>query len=123
MASEEFVVVLTTVPAESDADTFATTLVKERLAACVNVLPPMRSIYTWQGVVERADERQLLIKTRTDRVHDLEVRLRALHRYEIPEFLVIPVLDGSREYPPGAATIALPRRRRNAVGRPSGRGR
>lgn len=98
MASEEFVVVLTTVPAESDADTFATTLVKERLAACVNVLPPMRSIYTWQGVVERADERQLLIKTRTDRVHDLEVRLRALHRYEIPEFLVIPVLDGSREY-------------------------
>lgn len=98
MASEEFVVVLTTVPAESDADTLATTLVKERLAACVNVLPPMRSIYTWQGVVERADERQLLIKTRTDRVHDLEVRLRALHRYEIPEFLVIPVLDGSREY-------------------------
>lgn len=98
MASEEFVVVLTTVPAESDADTFAATLVKERLAACVNVLPPMRSIYTWQGVIERADERQLLIKTRTDRVHDLEVRLRALHRYEIPEFLVIPVLDGSREY-------------------------
>lgn len=98
MASEEFVVVLTTVPAESDADTFATTLVKERLAACVNVLAPMRSIYTWQGVVERGDERQLLIKTRTDRVHDLELRLRTLHRYEIPEFLVIPVLDGSREY-------------------------
>ena len=85
-------------PAEGDADALATTLVKERLAACVNVLPVMRSVYTWQGVVERADERQLLIKTRTDRVHDLEVRLKALHRYEIPEFLVIPVLDGSREY-------------------------
>jgi periplasmic divalent cation tolerance protein len=89
---------LTTFPAEGDADAFATALVSERLAACVNVLPPMRSIYTWKGVVERADERQLLIKTRTDRVHDLEVRLKALHRYEIPEFLVIPVLDGSREY-------------------------
>ena len=98
MASEEFVVVLTTFPVEGDVETFATTLVKERLAACVNVLPPMQSIYTWKGVVERADERQLLIKTRTDRVHDLEVRLKALHRYEIPEFLVIPVLDGSHDF-------------------------
>jgi periplasmic divalent cation tolerance protein len=98
VASEEFVVVLTTFPADGDVEAFATTLVQERLAACVNVLPPMRSIYTWQGKVERADERQLLIKTRTDCVHQLETRLKELHRYEIPEFLVLPVLDGSREY-------------------------
>jgi periplasmic divalent cation tolerance protein len=98
VASEEFVVVLTTFPADWDVETFAATLIKERLAACINVLPPMRSIYTWEGKIERADERQLLIKTRTDRVHELETRLKALHRYEIPEFLVIPVLDGSREY-------------------------
>ena len=98
MASEEFVVVLTTFPGEGDVETFASTLVSERLAACVNVLPGVRSIYTWQGKIERADERQLLIKTRTDCVHQLESRLKALHRYEIPEFLVIPVLDGSREY-------------------------
>ena len=62
------------------------------------MLPGVRSIYTWQGKIERADERQLLIKTQTDRVHQLESRLKELHRYEIPEFLVIPVLDGSREY-------------------------
>jgi periplasmic divalent cation tolerance protein len=98
MVSEEFVVVLTTFPTDRDAETFAATLVEERLAACVNILPPMRSIYTWNGAVERADERQLLIKTRTDRVPDLEGRLKALHRYEIPEFLVVRVLDGSREY-------------------------
>jgi periplasmic divalent cation tolerance protein len=94
----EFIVVLTTFPADADIETFASTLIAERLAACINVLPPMRSIYTWQGKIERADERQLLIKTRTDRLHELETRLKELHRYEIPEFLVIPVLDGSREY-------------------------
>jgi periplasmic divalent cation tolerance protein len=98
VASEEFVVVLTTFPADGDVETFASTLIEERLAACVNVLPAVRSIYTWQGKIERADERQLLIKTRTDVVHHLERRLKELHRYEIPEFLVIPVLDGSREY-------------------------
>lgn len=94
----EFIVVLTTFPADADFETFASTLINERLAACVNVLPPMRSIYTWQGKIERADERQLLIKTQTDCVHQLESRLKELHRYEIPEFLVVPVLDGSREY-------------------------
>jgi periplasmic divalent cation tolerance protein len=98
VTSEEFVVVLTTFPANGDVEVFASTLVQERLAACVNVLPNVRSIYTWDGKIERADERQLLIKTRTDRVHELETRLKALHRYEIPEFLVIPVMDGSREY-------------------------
>jgi periplasmic divalent cation tolerance protein len=98
VASDEFAVVLTTFPADADVETFASALITERLAACVNVLPPMRSIYTWQGKIERADERQLLIKTRVDCVHQLEARLKALHRYEIPEFLVIPVLDGSREY-------------------------
>ena len=98
MGSEEFVVVLTTFPANGDAEAFAESLVQERLAACVNVLPAMRSIYTWEGKIERADERQLLIKTRTDVVHELERRLHELHRYEIPEFLVLPVMDGSREY-------------------------
>ena len=98
MPSEEFAVVLTTFPADGDAETFASTLVTERLAACVNVLPPMRSIYTWKGIVERADERQLVIKTQIDRVRDLEVRIKALHPYDVPEFLVIAVLDGSRDY-------------------------
>ena len=71
----------------------ARTLVDERLAACVNVLPPMQSIYRWQGQVEVEDERQLVIKTSQDRLVDLQVRLLALHPYDVPEFLV---LDGGR---------------------------
>ena len=98
MPSDQFVVILTTFPVDRDVDQFAKTLVEERLAACVNVLPPMRSLYTWKGALETAEERQLLIKTNTDRVHDLETRIKALHPYDVPEFLVISVLDGSHDY-------------------------
>ena len=98
MPSDQFVVVLTTFPADGDAETFARTLVEERLAACVNILPPMRSIYMWKGAIERADERQLLIKTATHRVAQLETRLKALHPYDVPEFLVLSILEGSRHY-------------------------
>ena len=96
--SEQFVVILTTFPVDRDVEQFAKTLVEERLAACVNILPPMRSIYRWKGAIEDAEERQLLIKTNTDRAHDLETRIKALHPYDVPEFLVISVLDGSRDY-------------------------
>ena len=98
MPSDQFVLVLTTFPANSDADKLARTLVDERLAACVNILPPMRSIYTWKGAIELADERQLLIKTATHRVKELETRLKELHPYDVPEFLVISVLEGSGDY-------------------------
>ena len=98
MPSDQFVLVLTTFPAEGDAEALARALVDERLAACVNVLPPMRSIYTWKGAIELATERQLLIKTATHRVKALETRLKALHPYDLPEFLVISVLEGSGDY-------------------------
>ena len=94
----DFVLVLTTFPADGDAEALARTLVDERLAACVNILPPMRSIYTWKGAIELASERQLLIKTATHRVKELETRLKALHPYDLPEFLVISVLEGSSDY-------------------------
>jgi periplasmic divalent cation tolerance protein len=91
-------VALTTFPADGDVERFAATLVEEKLAACINVLPPMRSIYAWRGTIERADERQLLIKTRTVAVPQLERRIKELHPYDVPEFLVIPILDGSPDY-------------------------
>jgi periplasmic divalent cation tolerance protein len=96
--SDQFVIVLTTFPVDRDVEPFAKALVEERLAACVNVLPPMRSIYTWQGALEAADERQLLIKTTIDRVRALETRIKALHPYDVPEFVVIPIAEGSHEY-------------------------
>jgi periplasmic divalent cation tolerance protein len=98
VASEQFVIVLTTLPIESDAENFASQLVEEKLAACVNVLPAMRSVYRWKNAIERSDERQLLIKTASSRVPELEARLRTLHAYEVPEFLVIPVASGSATY-------------------------
>jgi periplasmic divalent cation tolerance protein len=98
VASDQFVIVLTTLPAEGDAEGFASQLVEERLAACVNVLPAMRSVYRWKGSVERADERQLVIKTTAERVSALESRLKELHPYEVPEFVVLPIIAGSPAY-------------------------
>ena len=95
---DDCALVLTTFPVDSDADGFARTLVTERLAACVSVLPPMQSTYRWKGTVETADERQVLIKTRVANVAALEQRVRELHPYEVPEFLVLTIAAGSAAY-------------------------
>jgi len=92
------VIVLTTLDAQTDAAAFARLLVDERLAACVNILPAMTSIYRWKGAIEEDNERQLVIKTTSDRVEALEARLHELHPYELPEFLVVPATDGSTGY-------------------------
>jgi periplasmic divalent cation tolerance protein len=92
------VIVLTTAPDDERAEAWARTLVEERLAACVNVHGPMISFYRWKGVVERDAERQLVIKTTRERVIALRVRLTELHSYEVPEFVVLTVDDGSDEY-------------------------
>jgi periplasmic divalent cation tolerance protein len=94
----EYVIALTTLPAEADADTFAKSLVEERLAACVNILAEMLSIYRWEGKVERAAERQVIIKTTGARLADLQARIRQLHPYDVPEFIVVPLGGGSEEY-------------------------
>ncbi len=85
----ELILVLTTLGADADAAALARTLVEERLAACVNVLPAMTSIYRWKGSVEQDREQQILIKTTAGRVDALAARLRDLHPYELPEFIVL----------------------------------
>ena len=90
--------VLTTLGAETDAAALARTLVEEGLAACVNVLPPMTSVYRWKGAVEQDREQQLIIKTTVARLADLETRLKTLHPYELPEFLVLAAAGGSSAY-------------------------
>jgi periplasmic divalent cation tolerance protein len=97
-AAHAVVVVLTTLPAEADAEAFGETLVKERLAACVSVGAPMTSIYAWKGAVERGLERQLLVKTVRDKLPLLQARLAALHPYDVPELLVLPVAEGGEAY-------------------------
>ena len=85
----KLILVLTTLGADADAAALARTLVDERLAACVNVLPVMTSIYRWKGRVEQDREQQLLIKTTAGTVAALAARLRELHPYELPEFIVL----------------------------------
>jgi periplasmic divalent cation tolerance protein len=92
------VLVLTTIGADADAPALARTLVDERLAACVNVLPEMTSVYRLKGQVERDRERQMVIKTDAGRLQALETRLRELHPYDLPEFLVVPASGGSAAY-------------------------
>ena len=92
------VLVLTTLGGDADAPAFARTLVDGRLAACVNILPGVTSVYRWKGAVEQDREQLLVIKTTADRVSALEARVRELHPYELPEFLVVPATGGSPAY-------------------------
>jgi periplasmic divalent cation tolerance protein len=98
MNDTDCVLVMTTLPADADASVFAHTLVETRLAACVNLLPAMESVYRWEGAVEAERERQLIIKTTRGCTAALWERLRELHPYDVPEFLVLPVVDGNDAY-------------------------
>jgi periplasmic divalent cation tolerance protein len=94
----DVVLILTTAPAGDAGKAIARVLVDERLAACVNVLAPMTSVYRWQGAVEHETEQQLIIKTTHDAVDALWDVLRARHPYDTPEFVVVPIIDGSEDY-------------------------
>jgi periplasmic divalent cation tolerance protein len=96
--SVEYVVVMTTLPGDADGPAFGRALLNERLAACVNLLAPMESIYRWEGRVEQETERQVIIKTTRDRLNALWDRVRELHPYEIPEFIVLAIADGNEAY-------------------------
>jgi len=93
-----FQIVLTTCPDAVCAERVAQALVEEGLAACVNILPPMRSIYMWKGKIETADEQLLVIKSTLARFPAIRDRLRALHPYELPEIIAVPIADGLPEY-------------------------
>jgi periplasmic divalent cation tolerance protein len=94
---DEFLLVLTTMPADDRADALARTLIEERLAACVNVHAPMSSTYRWEGRIDVEAERQVVIKTARPRLALLEQRLRALQPNDLPEFVVIDA-SGSEAY-------------------------
>ncbi|HEY7717010.1 MAG TPA: divalent cation tolerance protein CutA [Candidatus Binatia bacterium] len=94
----EFIVVYVTAGSAAESDQLAQTLVGERLAACVNRIKSVRSVYRWQGQVEQSDEELLIIKTRKDLFHALEKRVRELHGYSVPEIIALPVVAGSAGY-------------------------
>ncbi len=92
------VLVLTTAGTEAQAGEIANHLVERRLAACVNIVPRIQSVYRWEGKVESAEEFLLIIKTTEACSADVKAAIRELHSYELPECIVISMEDGSSEY-------------------------
>jgi periplasmic divalent cation tolerance protein len=91
-------IVLTTAANPDEGRRLGRTLVEERLAACATLIPAVESIYHWKGAVESAAETMLLLKTEADELAAMEARLLALHTYDTPEFLVLPIEQGSQAY-------------------------
>jgi len=92
-------VVLVTCGTHAEARRIARAAVEAKLAACVNVMPnAVESIYRWKGKIEASREYLLVIKTTARRLPELERMVRGMHSYDVPEFLVLPVVSGSREY-------------------------
>lgn len=92
------VIIFCTCGTTDEALTIAGSLVEARLAACVNVLPPVQSIYRWQGKVETAHEVLLVIKTTQEHFAAVKNRITQLHSYDTPEIIGMPIIDGSDKY-------------------------
>jgi periplasmic divalent cation tolerance protein len=96
--SPSTIVVFSTASSHAEATRLADTLVQEKLAACVSIVPAIHSTYWWKGKIERADEALLVIKTLPGHFDQLNKRLHALHSYTVPEVLALPVVRGGAPY-------------------------
>jgi len=94
----EYCVVFVTVGTASEAEKIASTVVEERLAACCNLIPGIRSVYRWQGKICRDEETLLIMKTRRERFEALRARVATLHGYEVPEIIALPIAAGHAAY-------------------------
>jgi periplasmic divalent cation tolerance protein len=90
--------VLTNLPDRAAAERIADSLVEQRLAACVNILAPCRSVYRWKDALQHDEEHPLLVKTTSERYAALEAAIRAAHPYELPEIIALPVERGLPAY-------------------------
>jgi periplasmic divalent cation tolerance protein len=95
---QEFIVVYVTASSPAEGERLARALVEEQLAACVNRIAPIQSVYRWQGKVEQSEEQLLIIKTRKTLFAALEKRVRELHSYSVPEIIALPIVAGSEAY-------------------------
>ena len=98
MTSSEPIVVLMTAPNREEANRIAEALVSARLAACVQILPEIESVYRWQGEIKREREILLLAKTVASRFDELESKVRAMHSYDTPEIIALPITATSEPY-------------------------
>src|SRR5919198_179482 len=97
-AMQDLIVFYVTAGSPGEGERLAQALVEEQLAACVNRIAPVQSVYRWQGKVEQSEEQLLIIKTAKSQFAALEKRIRELHSYSVPEIVALPVIDGSDDY-------------------------
>ena len=90
--------VLTNLPDRAAAERLADALIEQRVAACVNILAPCRSVYRWKGATQREEEHPMLVKTTAERYPALEAAIRAGHPYELPEIIAVPIEHGLPTY-------------------------
>lgn len=94
----EYIEVHSTTDSKDEADKICAAAVESRLAACAQILAPLRSTYWWQGKIERADEFFLMMKTTRDKFEALARLIRENHSYEVPDIVAVPILEGSADY-------------------------
>ncbi len=94
----DFIIVLVTTANRAEAEKISQALVEEKLIACANIISPVASCFRWMGKIERAEECLVVMKSRADLFARVEARVRALHSYEVPEVLALPIVEGSAGY-------------------------
>ena len=94
----QYFVILCTASGIEEGQKIARNLVEARLAACVNLVKNVVSIFTWKGAVNEAEECLLVIKTRTELIHEIIERIKSLHSYDVPEIIALPITDGNSAY-------------------------
>jgi periplasmic divalent cation tolerance protein len=98
LGADDAIVVFVTAASLEQAEQIAHALVGERLAACANIVSPIRSIYRWKDEIQNDAEHLMIIKTRANLLAKLETRVRALHSYEVPEVIALPIVAGAKPY-------------------------
>jgi len=93
-----YIVVLITCPGKDDGERIADILLKERLAACINIIPNVTSKFWWTGKIHTAEETLLLVKTKKNLLRELIRKVKATHQYENPEIVALPIIGGSKEF-------------------------
>ena len=95
---EHYIIAITTTPSKNEAEKIAKTLLEERLIACANIIGPVQSLFWWQGKIDEAQEHLILMKTRKDLFSKLSEKVKALHSYQIPEVIAVPIVEGFKPY-------------------------
>ncbi|MEM2609485.1 MAG: divalent-cation tolerance protein CutA [Candidatus Bathyarchaeia archaeon] len=94
----QYIIVLVTAPSKDEAEKIAKTLLEERLIACANIIGPVHSLFWWQGKIDKAQEHLIIMKTRKDLFEKICERVKALHSYQIPEIIALPITEGLKDY-------------------------